>query len=129
VTAIPAERQQRVAALSSALSARIAWDRVLREVSLVLPEDVWLTQLTGITPEPGSTGPNAGFHIVGFTYSQAAVARLLARLTVIPELEGVALNSASLSDPDKTQQVRPVVSFDIGANLRTSTSTPTASTS
>ena len=33
-------------ALSAALGGRIAWDRVLRQVSLVLPEDVWLTVLS-----------------------------------------------------------------------------------
>jgi Tfp pilus assembly protein PilN len=124
VTALPAERQQRVAALASALATRVAWDRVLREVSLVLPDDVWLTQLTGVTPTITSTPSAAGpaFHITGFTNSQAAVARLLARLTVIPELEGVMLNTATQTDP-KVTRARSVVSFDISANLRTSTST------
>ena len=35
---------------STALGARVAWDRVLREVSLVLPEDVWLTTLSAKAP-------------------------------------------------------------------------------
>jgi hypothetical protein len=43
-------------------------------------------------------------------------------MTVIPELEGVTLNSATQSDPVETH-TRAVVSFDISANLRTSTST------
>jgi Tfp pilus assembly protein PilN len=122
VSALPQERQQRVAALASALATRIAWDRVLREVSLVLPDDVWLTLLTGVTPGSAGGDGATGLHITGFTYSQAAVARLLARMTVIPELEGVTLNSATQSDPIETH-TRTVVSFDISANLRTATST------
>jgi Tfp pilus assembly protein PilN len=129
VAALPQERQQRIAALASALASRIAWDRVIREVSLILPQDVWLTQLTGTTPGAvGSTDPGSGFHITGFTYSQAAVARLLARLTVIPELQGVTLSSATQSDPAQTHS-RAVVSFDISAGLRTSASTTAPSTS
>ncbi len=27
----------------SALQSRVAWDRILREISSILPEDVWLT--------------------------------------------------------------------------------------
>ncbi len=39
------ERSNRVAALSAALASRTAYDRILREISLVLPGDVWLTTL------------------------------------------------------------------------------------
>ena len=44
--ALAAEKGARIGALSAALGGRIAWDRVLRQVSLVLPEDVWLTSLS-----------------------------------------------------------------------------------
>ena len=40
----------RVTALGQALSYRIAWDRLLREVSQVLPTDVWLGDLTLTAP-------------------------------------------------------------------------------
>jgi Tfp pilus assembly protein PilN len=58
---------QRVSALAEALSGRVAWDRILREISSVLPEDVWLTSLdvqspdstTTSTPTPTPT-PTAG---------------------------------------------------------------------
>lgn len=114
VTGLPQERQARVAALSSALSTRVAWDRVLREVSLVLPDDVWLNSLTGAIPTASGAMPGQGLHISGFTYSQAAVARLLARLSVIPDLQHVALNSATQTEVG----VRTVVQFDIGADLK-----------
>jgi Tfp pilus assembly protein PilN len=45
------QRDQRIAALGAALQARIAWDRILREISSVLPEDVWLTSLSALSPQ------------------------------------------------------------------------------
>ena len=44
--ALAGEQSARVTALSAALSSRVSWDRVFREFSLVLPDDVWLTTLT-----------------------------------------------------------------------------------
>jgi Tfp pilus assembly protein PilN len=52
------QHQQRVSALALALQARVAWDRILREVSSVLPEDVWLTTLSAQSPQgPGTAAP------------------------------------------------------------------------
>ncbi|HEX4526423.1 MAG TPA: PilN domain-containing protein [Gaiellaceae bacterium] len=47
---LASDRSTRVQALNAALTGRIAWDRVLRQVTLVLPSDVWLTDLTGAAP-------------------------------------------------------------------------------
>jgi Tfp pilus assembly protein PilN len=60
--ALAAERDLRIAALGAALESRLVWDRVLREISAVLPGDVWLTTLSAQTPEtltsvPTSTTP------------------------------------------------------------------------
>jgi len=59
---LAAEREQRMRALAGALGGRVAWDRVLREISSVLPEDIWLTTLQAQsvpapapTPAPSST--------------------------------------------------------------------------
>jgi len=41
-TAVTSQEQLRLQAVAGALSQRIAWDRILREFSLVLPNDVWL---------------------------------------------------------------------------------------
>jgi Tfp pilus assembly protein PilN len=43
--ALAADKQTRVHALNTALSRRVVWDRVFRELSLVLPDDVWLSTL------------------------------------------------------------------------------------
>jgi Tfp pilus assembly protein PilN len=79
------EQSARLGAVSNALGARLAWDRILREFSLVLPDDVWLASLTLSTPDPANPGA-AGFAITGYTYSHDAVARLLSRLSLVPDL-------------------------------------------
>jgi Tfp pilus assembly protein PilN len=102
VATLTAEGQARTAALSDALAARVAWDRILREFSLVLPEEVWLTTLSSssaIAAAPGAAvaeGTGEGtFTINGFATSQEEVARLLSRLEVIPEFASVQLQSSS----------------------------------
>jgi Tfp pilus assembly protein PilN len=121
--ALAAEKAARIAALSTALGGRIAWDRVLGQISQVLPKDVWLTTL-GITqagPDTGAPAPAAGatagsgITLSGSTYSQDGVARVLARLSVAPVLTNVQLVS-SAAQPVGT---RDVVQFTITADLRT----------
>ncbi|HEY7690734.1 MAG TPA: PilN domain-containing protein [Gaiellaceae bacterium] len=58
--ALAAEQQVRVAALGAALQSRLVWDRVLREISAVLPGDVWLTTMSATSPEtPTAVGASA----------------------------------------------------------------------
>jgi Tfp pilus assembly protein PilN len=110
------EKSARITALSSALAGRLAWDRVLREVSLVFPDDVWLTSLSAQAPTGAATpGAAAGFTINGRTYSHDGVARLLARLAVVPHLTSVQLlHSASAT----SETGRKVVEFSINANVK-----------
>jgi Tfp pilus assembly protein PilN len=119
------QRTQRAGALASALSRRVAWDRVLRRFSLVLPEDVWLTSLNLVSPTPATAAagapapkpgaPPGGFVMAGRTYSYDAVARFLSRLAVVPDLTNVQLQRSS-----KTRQAgREVVDFSIAADVRT----------
>jgi Tfp pilus assembly protein PilN len=107
-----AEGQARTTALATALASRIAWDRVLREVSLVVPDSVWLTQLTATTPNAAAGGAAAAAPAIaagaspntlaatGFATSQENVAVLLARLETIPELTSVQLLSSTRVDGD-----------------------------
>ncbi len=117
------ERDQRLSALSSALTHRIAWDRVLRQISLVLPDDVWLTNFSATSPVPAGsaappvTPPGAAptlLSIAGSTYSHEAVARLLTRLSVIPDLKNVWLQQSSRSNV----LGRTIVGFTILADIR-----------
>jgi Tfp pilus assembly protein PilN len=115
------EKGARVGALSSALGGRIAWDRVLRQVSLVLPEDVWLTNLSATAPvavtDPAAaptTTSAPGFNLVGSTYSQDGVARFLSRLSVVPDLANVQLVSSQVAVVGQ----RDLVQFTIVADVR-----------
>ncbi|HWN21916.1 MAG TPA: PilN domain-containing protein [Gaiellaceae bacterium] len=117
---LAAEKGARVGALSLALGGRVAWDRVLRQVSLVLPEDVWLTTLSATAPSAGAaaaeegTTAASGFSLVGSTYSQDGVARFLSRLSVVPDLANVRLMSSQSVLVDK----REVVQFTVLADVR-----------
>jgi Tfp pilus assembly protein PilN len=117
------EQKARVSAVTSALSRRVSWDRVLREFATVLPDDVWLTSLSAHAPSsPASAAPAApvapgtapdGFVINGYTYSQDGVARLLSRLNVLPDLSNVQLQTSSLTKVG----LQDVVQFTILANV------------
>jgi Tfp pilus assembly protein PilN len=120
------QREERSLALAAGLGKRVSWDRILGHMALVMPSDVWFTRVSGTVPlQPTTsvataavTGPSAlpatptQLTIVGQTYSQASVARFLARLQVDPDLKNVQLQT---SLPD-TQL--PVVDFTIVANVR-----------
>lgn len=115
------EQSARVSALSTALGSRVAWDRVFREFSLILPSDVWLTTLTAKSPISPATnaassagGAPSQFTIQGRTYSHDGVARLLSRLQVIPDLTNVQLQSATRS----TVGGQEVIEFSIAADIR-----------
>ncbi|MGH3094130.1 MAG: PilN domain-containing protein [Gaiellaceae bacterium] len=119
------DAEARTAALAGALTGRVAWDRVLREVTLVVPEEVWFTTVTASSPDtavaegsaPAST-PDAGagnsLTMAGTARSQDAVARLLARLAVIPELIDVQLQS-STAEPQENGST--TFSFSIVATV------------
>jgi len=108
------QREERSLALASALGDRVAWDRILRRMALVMPDDVWLTSLVGTMPLQSSTTtataaasattpsvlpPTAtALTLQGYTYSQASVARLLERLQVLPDLKNVQLKQSNTTD-------------------------------
>lgn len=120
----------RLAALATASSTRIAWDRLLRDLSRVVPHDVWLSGLTARTPTAaaaaagGTSGGSTpvtgtvatGFLLTGRTFSQASVARTLTRLALVPELTNVQLQKSELIKVDD----RRVFEFTVGADIRSS---------
>ena len=120
------QREERSLALAAGLGKRVSWDRILGHLAQVMSGDVWFTRVSGTVPlEPTTstattavTGPSAlpptptQLTIVGQTYSQASVARFLARLQVDPDLKNVQLQTSL----PNTQM--PVVDFTIVANVR-----------
>jgi Tfp pilus assembly protein PilN len=123
--ALVEEKDKRTGALSSALGGRTAWDRLLREFSLVLPDDISLTKMTasGAVIDPalpvaaGTPAPTSTLTIEGYTETQKSVAQLLARLAVLPELSSVQLKSSM----DADFQGQMVVQFAIVANVKPGT--------
>jgi Tfp pilus assembly protein PilN len=124
-TALASDKQVRVTALSTALSRRVAWDRIFRELSLVLPDDVWLATLSAKAPvsssapaapapaAPGTAVAATQFTLDGSTYSHAAVARLLSRLSVIPDLVNVQLQQSTLTKVGGAKTVHFIIAADV----------------
>jgi len=118
-----AERNKRLTALNDALGKRLAWDRVLRDVSLVLPDDVWLSSLkagepgaAGASSTPATPTPSAlTVTFTGFTYSQEGVARLLTRLGLAPELTNVRLQQSSVTEVGRQE----IFGFTVLADVKT----------
>ncbi len=91
--------EQRIATVRSLADSRFDWERVMRELSLVLPRDVWLTSLTGSASPSGSTGaeggaasglrgaiPGPALELSGCAASQEALAGFV---TVLRDIDGV----------------------------------------
>lgn len=128
---LPQQRQTRVAALAGALGQRVVWDRLLREISQVVPADVWLVSLTGKSPSLVAPGGGAaptsgsslpdGFVAIGCTYSQDSVARFLARLQLVPDLGDMTLGKSetnSSGSSDTTVCPNGMFTFTLNGNVR-----------
>lgn len=117
--ALAAELSKRSTALSTALAGRVAWDSVLRQISQVLPEDVWLTSFASSSPDAATADPSAvaatGVVLAGSTYAQSGVARLLSRLSVAPTLANVRLQSSTIAETGSST----LVQFTILADVKT----------
>jgi hypothetical protein len=124
--AVTAEEASWLSAVSTDLSQRIAFDRILRDVSLVIPDDITLTSMTLTAPLavaaiPGVPPPTTaqGFVIAGTTYSYEGVARLLTRLDLVPDLSGVTLTSTgSGGTAGSTGGAAGAVQFSITASIK-----------
>jgi Tfp pilus assembly protein PilN len=107
--------RERVQELTTADAARVSWDGFMAKLARVLPEDVWLNTLSiqetaPVTPSTDPAAPAApapttplpgvaptGFTVTGFTYSQASVARLMRRLSMLPWLSDISLQNSNVT--------------------------------
>jgi Tfp pilus assembly protein PilN len=105
--------EQRVATVSDLADSRFDWERVMRELSLVLPSDVWLVGLTGtaapgVAVDGGSTGETSGMRaavpgpaleLSGCAKGQEAVAGFI---TALEDIDGVTRVGVQASElPEK----------------------------
>jgi Tfp pilus assembly protein PilN len=116
------------------LGGRLSWERVLGDVSRVVPAGVSLTELNATAPQPtapevaltsdGSSTPPppaastaglapTGVTVTGYALDYATIARTLARIQAVPSLTGVELQSAT----PKTVGKKRIIEFTIAADL------------
>jgi len=106
-----AVQENRAATATSLAQSRFDWQRVLHELSLILPDDVTVNNLTGtaspdvqvedaeqINLRTAAAGP--ALEIVGCAPDQVTVASFVAALQDIDGVTRVGADSVKLSDPD-----------------------------
>jgi Tfp pilus assembly protein PilN len=93
--------QDRLATITALARSRFDWAHAMREISRVLPADVWLTELGGVSGATGeppspttSVAPVPAFKLDGCTRSQARVAQLMARLRAVDGVRDVVLSKS-----------------------------------
>ena len=108
-TQFHAVRESRAMTVATLADSRFDWERVIRELSLVLPPDIWLSSLTGtaspevdlesgesVTGREAVAGP--ALEIVGCGASQQAVAAFVAIARDIDGVTRVGLPSSKLPE-------------------------------
>ncbi len=98
---------QRVSTVTTLANSRFDWERVMRELALILPDDIWLTNLTGTASTgvsvAGSAGlalragvPGPALEIVGCANGQDAVAGFVSDLKGIDGVTRVGVEYSKL---------------------------------
>jgi Tfp pilus assembly protein PilN len=101
--------QQRSASVKRLAAGRFDWERLTRELAVVLPQNVWLTEVdASVTSEetatgtaanaatPQASGPSA--KLVGCAKKQPDVAKLMVRLKQLHRVDDVQLKESAKGD-------------------------------
>lgn len=101
--------EQRLATITGLADSRFDWERVMRELSLVLPHDVWLTSLaasassaaegSGSALRASIAGP--ALELQGCAAGQEQVAGFVTTLKDIDGVTRVAVESSELGDQEE----------------------------
>ena len=102
-------REERAATVAGLADSRFDWERVLRELALVLPSDVWLVKATAtvspaVSPDSGAdvstrdSVPGPALEIEGCAPGQEAVAGFVAALEDIDGATRVGVATSKLAD-------------------------------
>jgi len=120
-------KDQRLAAVMAAAETRFDWERMLREVSRVMPTGSWLQTTEAsvlgdptdvVSPaDPAAAAPVApAATFVGCTPRQSEVAKILVRLRAMHRVDDVELNE-SLREPGVSEVTSdscgPLYKFDV----------------
>jgi Tfp pilus assembly protein PilN len=111
--------EQRIATVTSLGDSRFDWERVMRELSLVLPDDVWLVGLTASATPNASVGSDSGgggsganglrgavpgpaLEMDGCAAGQESVAGFVTALKDIDGVTRVGVQSSELSEQESS---------------------------
>jgi hypothetical protein len=123
-------KNQRLGAVMAAANTRFDWERLMREVSYVMPDGSWLQETTASvtgdadaasTPAattPGATvaPPSPAVTFVGCTPKQSEVAKILVRLRAMHRVADVKLNESTVESTEAEITVDscgPLYKFDL----------------
>lgn len=124
-TQFRALREQRVVTISSLANSRFDWERVMRELSLILPSNVWLVGLTATASPEASVGgessaggeasgsglrasaPGPALELSGCASGQEAVAGFVTALKDIDGVTRVGVQSSELSEQENGAGAAP----------------------
>jgi Tfp pilus assembly protein PilN len=107
-------KKTRLASVMTVASTRFDWERLIRELSRVMPEGSWLqssdSSVTGdvegetTTTDTGTAvAPMPKANLVGCTPDQSDVARMMVRMRQIHRVTDVKLNESSTEVGDNTE--------------------------
>ena len=113
--------EQRVETVRSLADSRFDWERVMRELSLILPGNVWLVNLSASAAPGVSAGgegggsssglrasaPGPALELKGCASSQSAVAGFVTSLEDIDGVTRVGVQSSELADRQSGAGVSP----------------------
>ena len=100
-------QEQRLATVRSLADSRFDWERVMRELSLILPSDVWLVEMIASASPNATTGgsggdsglrggsPGPALELNGCAVRQDAVAGFV---TALKDIDGVTRVAVKLSE-------------------------------
>jgi Tfp pilus assembly protein PilN len=106
-------QEQRTATIRSLADSRFDWERVMRELALVIPDDVWLTGLNGTVASGVKVGDavsiadrdevaGPALELIGCARGQESVAAFLAALQDIDGVTRVGLVDSQLSGAEES---------------------------
>jgi Tfp pilus assembly protein PilN len=149
-TAFRSVEELRTATVASLAQSRFDWERVMRELSLVIPDSVWLVNLTGTVSSEVTVENEAGVasrdsvegpavEIVGCATTQDQVAGFVSALEDIDGVTRVGIQSSARGDAggdstgsgdtcrtrDFIYQFEIVIAFDAVPTPPTATEVPT----
>jgi Tfp pilus assembly protein PilN len=127
-------RQERTETVNSLADSRFDWERVMRELSKILPPDVWLTRLSAsASPEASSSGssgessggglrssiPGPAIEMTGCANNQDGVAGFVAAVKEIDGVTRVGFESSALAGEESSSEAGEGSEGGGGSDCRT----------